>query len=306
MNYSAKLGKQLVISKPSIETNGLCSAHCTGIQLGTWPDDIRQDSIKDDYLSLSTTIRSVASQVAILSHLERYSFATTAAFIRSLNYDFADDYQDKLPNFWYKLRAGRAVTQSNTLRCFFSTVDAPTAELLRHPLWFFLDTRKPIKRSVEQYKAHQFQMSEKWQFFNSLSCSELQHPSQEVRDSIFRRGSFDLLFILLFQTLKEFKDDNLSRPTLTESYVYALFLFLFGYKYRILKFTQLSRLIHIRLAPNAPATVRLPFEHKLRSETRRINQLAQLPTLSSEDDVDDLISTKILYRSLSKGHKCFS
>lgn len=299
-----------MITKTTIEVDSGKSLPSDYSVCKCWPDDARRKSIKEDYMLLPPAMRSVASQVAIISHLETREFPTIAALIQTLNYSSDDSTQDKLPNFWYKLRAGRAVTQSNTLNSFFDAIDLPTAELLRHPLWFFFDNRKPIKvlltQVVERCRVNLVEIDKRWRFFKSLPLSIKKHPSSDVRMSIFTDRPFDLFTVLLFKTLIELKECNQPRPTPTEQYVYALFLFLFGYKYKILKRMQLSRLVNILLTPNSTSASRLHFERRINSEIYRVNQIADSYSQKNKDEVEVQLSDFILQRSLSKYNKCFS
>lgn len=299
-----------MINKPTIEVIRGNILRSDYLPCKCRSDDARRKAIKADYLLLPPTMRSVASQVAIISHLETREFPTMTAFIQSLNYSSDDSTQDKLPNFWYKLRAGRAVTQSNTLNYFFDVIDYSTAELLRHPLWFFFDNRKPYKvaltQVIERCRLNLVEIEERWRFFKSLPLSTRKQPSSDVRMSIFTDRPFDLFTALLFKTLEELKECNQPRPAPTEQYVYALFLFLFGYKYKILKRMQLSRLVNILLTPNSTSASRLHFERRIRFEIRRVNQIAESLSQKNKDEVEVQLSDFILQRSLSKYHKCFS
>ena len=303
-----------MINKPTIEVARGNILRSDYSQCKCRSYELRRKVIKDDYLLLSLTMRSVATQVAIATYFEKKGFRTTAAFIHSLNYNDTNQDEDTdievLTNFWYKARAGRAITKSDTLNRFFDAVDLSSAEILRHPLWFFFDNRKPFKvvltRLVGRCRENLIEIDERWRFFKSLPLSIKKHPTSDVRLSIFTDRPIDLFVALLFKTLIEHKECNQPRPTPTERYVYALFLFLFGYKFRILKWMQLSQLANILLTPDCTSASRLHFERRMRFEIRKVNQIADSYSQKNNDEVEVQLSDFILQCSLSKYNKCFS
>lgn len=303
-----------MINKATIKVNKRNFPHSDYSDGTCRPDKARCNSIKDDYLLLPPTMRSVATQVAIATHFEKKRFRTTAAFIHSLNYSDAiqdeDTDIDVLTNFWYKARAGKAIIKSDTLNRFFNAIDLSSAEILRHPLWFFFDKRKPFKvvltQFIERCRVDLTEIEKRWLFFKRLPMSARKQPSNDVRMSIFTDRPIDLFVALLLKTLNELKECNQPRPAPTERYVYALFLFLFGYKYKILKCMQLSQLANILLTPNSTSASRQQFERRIRFELRKVNQTAESLSQKNNDEVEVQLSNFILQRSLSKNNKCFS
>ncbi|MCP1338178.1 hypothetical protein NJR55_01105 [Idiomarina sp. M1R2S28] len=269
----------------------------------------RRTEIKSQYLALSPVMRSVAGQIAVQRHLEENNHPSMARFIESLDYDSMDTTQLKCPNFWYKLFAGRAMTQSNTIDLFFDGVNYPTASILMHPLWSLIDHRVPIESSLKQFAIQfggkLFRKLCSWHCLDEIPLSALKQSYPSQRQKQFEARSFDSLNALIFITLNQIRECKHLRPTTAERYAYALFLFLFGYKYRTRKKLDMGIMLNELLTPSSSSGDRDRFEQRLSSDQGRIIEigLSLPPTVS--DEAESIVCTKTLHWILASNHPCF-
>jgi hypothetical protein len=272
-------------------------------------DKAMRREIKDQYLSLSSTMRSIAVQVAIQTHLQDYGYSSMAEFIESQNYDPSDSTQNKYANFWYKLSAGRAMTQKNTINGFFDSVVYPTANLLRHPLWVLIDQRKSVEVALGLFNGHSvgsiLKKKSRFRFAEKTPLNALKQSYTCQRIKYFNARTLDSFNALLFIALNQIRVCNHARPTSAEQYAYVLFLFLFGYKYRVLKSLKMGGMMNKLLSPESSNDERERFMLRLSSDLDKISKISKKVTGEYYDEIESNICTATLNWVLSNNHACF-
>lgn len=270
-------------------------------------NESRRREITDEYLALSPTMRSIAGQVAIQSHLQEYEISSMARFIESLNYDPKSSIHLKCQNFWYKLSAGRAMTQANTIKTFFDGINYPTANILRHPVWHLIDNRISIGSSLKLFANHWgsrlFKKKIFWYSLNEIPLSALKQSYASERKNLFQNRTLDSFAALLFITLMQIREYNHKRPTTAEQHAYALFLFLFGWKYQVLKKHRMGMMIFELLTP-APNR-KNQIVQRLVDDFERVLLIAHSFSLDCEMTKQKAICSKTLEWLTSTRHPCF-
>jgi hypothetical protein len=278
----------------------------------SWEDiyplnDRRRREITDRYLALSPTMRSVAGQVAIQNYLNEHEYFSMAQFIESINYDPNNSIHRKWPNFWYKLLKGRAMTQITNIEMFFDSVNYPTADILRHPVWHLIDHRISITSSLklfaEQKGSTLFKREIYWRTLNEIPLSALKQSYAGQRTKLFDKHSLDSFTALLFISLMQIQECHHKRPTTAEQHAYALFLFLFGWKYQVLKKHRMGMMIFELLTP-APNR-KNQIVQRLVDDFERVSLIAQSFSLDCEMTKQKAICSKTLEWLTSTRHPCF-
>lgn len=268
--------------------------------------------ITREYLLLSPTMRSVAGQVAIQTHLYDYEFPTVANFVQSMNYDLSDTTQQKYPNFWYKLHAGRALTQSNTLSEFFNGVDYFTADLLRHPIWYLIDSKITLEESLRRLvSCHGSKILKSgthlWPLTKDQPLTNVKQSYSEQRIKLYKSRTLEALNILLFSALAQIRVCHHKRPTTAEKVAYALFLFLFGFKFDIFKRQAVGEKINQLLTSSVLAKDREVFAQQLDHHFNTIEKIKEQGLHDNAEDLHEFVSDEICKMIMAEPtHRCFS
>jgi hypothetical protein len=270
-----------------------------------------QDKLLKQYFQLSNPLRSIAGQIAVQHHLQLGDYASMAAFIKSFNYDPFDNLTKKYGNFWYKLMGGRSLTQQNTCIYFLNSVDMFTAKHLNHYLWHFIDQAASIEKTVACLPR-----SLKRQILNSRNRLELSefHSFQNFkqsypkgRENLYNQQSLHSFTALLLIALRQKTKLKHSRPTSAEKIAYAQFLYLFGYKYRILKKQNIGQKINLLLSSNRLTSEERQLSINPLKDFDQVEEILKVGIKNSETDLSKYMSEKIKeFITSQPDHSCFT
>jgi len=262
------------------------------------------------YLKLSNPMRSVAGQITIQRHLYLFGFPSMKAFVDSLNYDPSDFLTKKNRNFWYKFRAGRALSRRSISTIFLQSVNKYTEIQLNHYLWHFIDQTinpsKALSSLPRSIKRQVFKKQQKIAQMNSRPLHQLKRSYPSQRENLFNQLSLDSFAALLLIALTQKEQLKHTRPTSAEKYAYALFLYLFGYKYRTLRKKDLGRKINLLLTGDFFKKNIADGEENNLDDFEQVEVLKKLAEENNKSDVDKFVSEAIKKFIFSKkDHLCF-
>ncbi len=266
------------------------------------------------YFRLSMPMRSIAGQIAIQYHLH-YScitnFKNMAGFIRSFGYDPFDNLTKKYGNFWYKLRAGRALTQTNTCLYFLNSVGMLTAKLLNHSLWHLIDQTVDINKSVSRLprplKQQLLLPRNKKELIEYHSLQNFKRSYPSGRECLYNLQSHDSFSALLLTSLMQITELKHCRPSSAEKIAYAQFLYLFGYKYRTLKKQEMGHRINQLLSSNKIIAEESDESISSLKDFEQVEEFLKVGIENKELDLDKYMSEKIKeFITGQPQHPCFT
>jgi len=256
-------------------------------------------------------MRSVAGQISVQYHLYFWGFDSMAAFIKSFGYDPFDNLTKKYGNFWYKLRAGRSLTQESTCRYFLNSVGLYTPNVFNHFLWHLIDQTISVKKAVTKLPRplkRQLLLPFKGQklaVYHSLENFKRSYPSG--RENLYNQQSHDSYAALLLISLMQIIELKHCRPTSAEKATYAQFLYLFGYKYRTLKKQEMGHKINQLLSSERLASKGSDLTINPSNDFGKVEFFLKVGIENEELDLDKFMSEKIKkFIADQQDHPCFT
>jgi len=269
-----------------------------------------RNRLAKNYLTLSPVIRSVACQATIQCHLSICSFENMATFIKSMGYDDRDPLTKKYGNFWYKLQSGRGIKHIGNLKHFIESICWYSALILRHELWHFIDgkleTNDVIKKLDRDLKRKLFTREALRTRRFEQSFDSFKRSYHKQRLNLYQQQTLDSLEALLLIAMLQTQKYKHNRPSSAEKLAYGQFLYLFGYKYKVLKKLEVGNKIALRLSGKKTLNISDNLNQRLTHDFAKLDEIIAIGKNSKIENLDQFISNEIVKNILSKpNHRYF-
>lgn len=138
-----------------------------------------------------------------------------------------------------------------------------------------------------------------------LTIIKQSYSAQRIK--LYKSRTLEALTTLLFSTLMQIRVCHHKRPTTTEKVAYCLFLFLFGFKFRIVKRQAVGEKIKQLLTSSGFAKDREFFAQQLNHDFHTIEKIKQQGLHDNAEDLHEFVSNEICQMVMTKPtHRYFS